>query len=329
MFKLTCVSVPSIIRISDLSIEKDVCVFGDGFDPGFHDVRFLTKEKLLALTPDGHIELYDIEDLSEAPQLKARFMLPIVYPERFHYPSVFHSASACAHLNAPDDNWIWTTNPADRVISVMTSPVTNLVISARIFFMDIPPTWFDVTSLNGRSVPWSSWGLQNSRHFSQKVPAFGVGGSRVIWAVPISGSSSNNPLFQLHMADFNPSAVAGGIGKVVRDGEPISFDSQHPGYMRRDDQQVTTYLPFVEVVNDRIFNATVHDILLHEKSVLIFTTKPGTQYVSVFPHVELMTRMLTISSIRHRQILRYSTCSHTALSSVSEDVLERMSPNLR
>ena len=146
--------------------------------------------------------------------------------------------------------------------------------------MDIPPTWFDATSRDGKSVPWSSWGPQNSRCFSQEILGYGVGGSRVIWAVLVSGSRSDEPQFQLHMTDFNPSAVARGIGKVVR--EPTTLKTPDPMYM----QDVTTYLPYVEMVNDRIFNVRVCSIILNEESMLLFTTEPEFELVSVFLPVE-------------------------------------------
>ncbi|KAG1748404.1 uncharacterized protein EDB91DRAFT_878106 [Suillus paluster] len=244
----------------------DVCVVGKGNE--LSDVNFFTKEKVLALSSDGHIELYDVEDLSKAPQLQARFILP-VHTELgvFHHPSVFHSAASCAHLAIPDDNWIWTTNPADRVISVVWAfPSSVFVISARIFFMDIHPTWFDATSKDGRSIPWSSWGPQNSRYFPEEMlgreglRSLGMGGSRVIWAVPVAG---NDSFSQFHVADFNPSAVARGMGNVVR--EPTISTGLKP------DIQVTTYLPFVEVVRKCVIHGSLWDIVLDEEGMVVLT----------------------------------------------------------
>ncbi|KAG0700345.1 hypothetical protein DFH29DRAFT_932677 [Suillus ampliporus] len=229
----------------------DICVMGEGNE--LYDIHFLTNEKLLGLTSDGHIELYDVEDLSKAPQLQARFILP-VHTElgAFRHPSVFHSAASCAHLKT-HDHWIWTTNPADRVISVVwVSPSSAFVISARIFFMDIPPTWFDATSKDGRSVPWSSWGKDCAQ--------LGMGGSRVVWVTPDPDDASSS---QLHMADFNPSAVARGIGNVVR--KPTTSTGLHP------DTQVTTYLPFVEVVRECDIDGFIWDVVLDEKNMVILT----------------------------------------------------------
>ncbi|KAG2142969.1 hypothetical protein DEU56DRAFT_900305 [Suillus clintonianus] len=249
----------------------DICAIGNGNQ--LHDFRFLTKEKLLVLSSDNTIELYNIEDLSIAPQLQARFMLPIHYHQMlggFFHSLVFHNTGSHAHLAAPDNHWIWTTHPADQVIYMVFGPPSSaIIISARICFMDIPPAWFDVASEDGRSVPWSSWGPQNSRYFSedmfnsQVLPArtLGVGGSRVIRAVPVAGRSDSP--FRLHMMDFNPSAVARGIGKVVR--KPTSSMGL------QQDMQVRTYLPFVEVVHDQVFDGSPWSIAVNEEVVVVIT----------------------------------------------------------
>jgi len=86
------------------------------------------------------------------------------------------------------------------------------------------------------------------------------------------------------MTDFNPSAVARGIGKVVR--EPTISSGFLPGV------DVTTCLPFVDVDYDLTFDDAIHDILLDEERIVAFT-RAKTEPVSVFMAVELMK--LTIS----------------------------------
>ncbi|KAG0700087.1 hypothetical protein DFH29DRAFT_651373 [Suillus ampliporus] len=250
----------------------DICVIGE--DYVFVDICFLTKEKLLALTSRGHIELYDVEDLSKAPQLQARFTLPICTPHnfRFQYPSVFHGASSCAHLVAPDERWIWTTNPADRVICVTDPFCRTFIITARVFF-SIPPSWFGATSEDGRTIPWSLWGPQNSRGFQDTTPrsVLGVGGSRVIWVVPKGPDDQS----LVHVMDFNPSAVARGFGKVVREATtintPLSPHSNPEQYI-----EATTYLPYVEVVGDRILNYCPSNVTVDEEQVLLFEAEDAT-----------------------------------------------------
>ncbi|KAG1737975.1 hypothetical protein EDB19DRAFT_2039741 [Suillus lakei] len=257
-----------ILSWQQRSPADDLCAISDGYE--LLDIRFITKEKLLALSSDGHVELYHTEGLSKAPQLHARFMLPIHGAEgTFDHPSTFHSAASCARLSLPEDDWIWTTNPADRVISVTWGfPSSVFIISARVFFMDIPPTWFDPTSTDGRSVPWSSWGPQNSRFFPEErfsrggLRVFGVGGSRVIWAAHVPGQDDSS--FQLHMMDFNPSAVARGIGKVISQPMMTCVRSL-------PDMDVTTYLPFVEVSDDKFYHGCLWEIVLDEEKMAILT----------------------------------------------------------
>jgi len=240
----------------------DIYLLDDGYT--LSETRFLTKEKLLALTSRCQIELYDVENLSKAPQLQARFMVPVT-PQflSLEYPSVFHSTSSCAHLAAPDEHWIWTTIPADRVICLETYyPRSIFVISARPFFMDIPSKWFDATSVYGLTIPWSSWGPQNSRCFLQSVDSrfspFGVGGSRVVWSV--IGQS-----WRMNMTDFNPSAVARGVGKVVR--EPTTIPASMYGFT----QDVTTYLPYTEAVDNHARPFCLYGVLVDEERILILT----------------------------------------------------------
>ena len=286
-----CLVQPTAQRF-DWSVSKDVYVLDDDYT--LFDIRFLTKEKLLAVTSRSHIELYNVDNLSTAPQLQARFILPVTPQSLFlAFPSVYHSTWSCAHFAAQDERWIWTTISADRVICCMSySPMSIFVISARLFCMDIPPTWFDRNSYDGLAVPWSSWGPQNSRCFLQhsNLP-FGVGGSRIIRTVVDDG-----PWVRMHMTDFNPSAVARGIGKVVR--EPTTF----PVSMSSFTEDVTTYLPYVEVVNDRRFPRLIDRVILDEERVLMFTsTRVGTT-VGALSAVDIMK--LTISLSRRWWISR-------------------------
>jgi hypothetical protein len=263
--------VLSIVLWFDLIFEKDICGLDD--DYFLNDIRFLTKEKLLCLTSHTVIELYNVEDLSEAPQLEARFALPVSSQTlRFEYPSIFHSAASCARVVEPDEQWIWTTAPADRVISIAARlPWSIFVISARLFFMDVPPIWFDPSSEDGLTVPWTSWGPQNSRCFLEDLdipPRFGVGGTRIVRAVYYYPSNV------MRMYDFNPSAVTRGIGKVVR--EPTTFPTSRYAFK----QDVTTCLPYVEVANNyREFDRSFYDITLDEEKVLIFS-RLNTESVS-------------------------------------------------
>jgi len=174
----------------------------------------------------------------------------------FKYPSVCHDVPGCAHLMTPDECWIWVTNPADRIICVTGNLDWMFVITARLFFMDIPPTWFNtITEEDGLTVPWLSWGPHNTRFFRlPDTSIFEVGGSRAIWA--------DGP--EVRMQDFNPSTVACGIGKVVRKSTSFPLPQiKFEQYLR-----VTTYLPYVEVVSDHTLQTS--NVMLDEEMVVMF-----------------------------------------------------------
>jgi len=87
---------------------------------------------------------------------------------------------------------------------------------------------------------------------------FGLGESRVVQAVPVSGSVLDSH-YSLVLHDFNPSAVARDIGRVVRG----------PSTSEVCGQNVTTYLPYVEVANHRILSDDCHDIIMNEEKMLL------------------------------------------------------------
>jgi hypothetical protein len=145
--------------------------------------------------------------------------------------------------------------------------------------MDIPPSWFNVISEEDEfTVPWLSWGPRNSRCFRLPPESIcEVGGSHVICVVQKDYGS------EVRMIDFNPSAVARGIGKVVREHTTFSWHNKNlEQYL-----PVTTYLPYAEVVNDRTLDT--FDVKLDEEKVVMFLD------VSVFLPVEAMK--LNISTI--------------------------------
>ncbi|KAG2344394.1 hypothetical protein BDR05DRAFT_989245 [Suillus weaverae] len=205
-------------------------------------------------------------------------------PYRIQCPPVFHSASSCVHLATPDNYWIWTTNPANRVLCLSdwgSGPF--IVITARLFFVNIPPLWFDATSEDGLSVPWSPWGPQNGRCFPGRRIC-GAEGSHVVLFAPVGPYNDQDPV-PVRMMDFNPSAVARGIGKVVR--EATTYHRFH-----RDAMSVTTYLPYVEVVSSCILHVRPLAFASEEEQVALLE-----QPMSVLPPVELMKLNISLSRI--------------------------------
>jgi hypothetical protein len=104
----------------------------------------------------------------------------------------------------------------------------------------------------------------------------------VVWSV--AGDSWDQ--FRMHMTDFNPSAVARGVGKVVR--EPTLIPSGN-GFT----QDVMTYLPYMEVVNDYRYPFVLHGILVDEERILILTQADTSVGVSL--PGELMKLMNSLS----------------------------------
>ena len=61
-----------------IRVSKRTCVLGERHD--LLEIRFLIRERLPTLTSRTKIERYDVEDLSNAPSLQAKFILPELCP---------------------------------------------------------------------------------------------------------------------------------------------------------------------------------------------------------------------------------------------------------
>ena len=94
----------------------------------------------------------------------------------------------------------------------------------------------------------------------------------------------------MHMLDFNPSAVMRGIGNVVR--EPTTIPASESGFM----EDVTTYLPYVDVVKDNCYISLDVDtvVIIDEERMLVFYIH---EIVSVFPPVELIKLTISLNRI--------------------------------
>lgn len=90
--------------------------------------------------------------------------------------------------------------------------------------------------------------------------------------------------------DFNPSAVARGIGKVVR--EATTYHRFH-----RDAMSVTTYLPYVEVVSSCILHVRPLAFASDEEPVVLLE-QPDNR---VGARVEIIGPQST-SSLMHNTI---------------------------
>ncbi|KAG2031222.1 hypothetical protein BDR03DRAFT_1016308 [Suillus americanus] len=156
----------------------------------------------------------------------------------------------------------------DRLICVKTRFVPRfIVISPRAFDAHMTPLFMDCDP-----VAWEIWGPTHCRSFvlERRHHLFAVGGMRFAWSAAISDTQGTS--IQLHLADFNPSAVAHGIGRVIHDPVMTSAFSN---------DAVTTSLPYVEVVSSQCYPlGCISRIILDEERLLLFTSN-GTNTVDL------------------------------------------------
>lgn len=215
------------------------------------DFCFLGNERLLIVSRD--LKLYSIEDLSQAPRPLACFLMPVsVTGIQCLLPmdDIAHSSQ----LQMQAQRTLWTSDPKNRILSLITRTrdATNsftFVISTRIFF-DPQAGVFDGMA----EIPWEYWGPSNARVFVHNWRCrVGVSGNRVLQAFPTTDATAENHPedmdYKLHMMDFSPLAVERrqGLGIVVTEPSTIEITESA--------ETLTTSLPYVEVVSDRVFGA--------------------------------------------------------------------------
>ncbi|KAG1886451.1 hypothetical protein F4604DRAFT_1675367 [Suillus subluteus] len=224
-----------------------------------HGVQFLNAERLLVMAGLGYIEVYDIKDLCQVPKRLAIFELPCGGLSIVSSTASYLSPSCVRHVSA-GNQWIWKTNTMDRLICVKTRFTPRfIVISPRAFDAYMTPLWMD-----SDPVAWEMWGPTNCRCFllDKRHDIFAVGGTRFAWSAPISNTQDTS--IQLHVADFNPSTVVRGIGRVIH--EPVTTSVFI-------DDAVTTSLPYVEVVSSQVYpTGCISRIMLDEERLLLFTS---------------------------------------------------------
>ncbi|KAG2367589.1 hypothetical protein BDR07DRAFT_1393007 [Suillus spraguei] len=145
---------------------------------------------------------------------------------------------------------MWISDPKHRLLSLATwNSDLYFVISTRVFF---EPDLVDSERIV--EVPWQSWGPSNARVFTHRFSCrLGVRGSRALYAFPAAGTEvGDNSIateYRLHLMDFSPLAVKRhhqqGLGTIMNKPstvEPIQTE-----------ERITTSMPYVEVVSDRVF----------------------------------------------------------------------------
>ncbi|KAG2127608.1 uncharacterized protein EDB93DRAFT_1270125 [Suillus bovinus] len=182
------------------------CILGGPIlDPDFDeiDICFLGHDRFLVSNDD--LKLYSIEDMSRAPLLLTRFLLPSSAVNLRCFTLTDDIArSSHPQMHAPQVAWI--SDPKHRLISLITwDSELYFIISTRIFF--------ELDFVNSERIPWESWGPLNARIFPhQSSCKLGVSGSRALYAFTVGVEESDDGLieieYRLHLMDFSPLAIA-------------------------------------------------------------------------------------------------------------------------
>lgn len=230
---------------------------------------FLGNDRLLTVSKD--LRLYSIENLSQAPQLLACFLMPVSVTSIDSPTTMNDDIARNGGLQLHAQRTMWTSDPKNRLLG-FTAQIQNdasnsftFVISTRIFF--------DLQVGRMATIPWECWGPLNSRIFPHDPQCdFDVCGNRVLHTFPAtSGKDSSQDMgYKLHLMDFSPLAVERrqGLGKVV--SEPSTID------ITESAEKLTTFLPYVVVEFDRTFDADqLIDIWFEGDR--IYLPKPNTE----------------------------------------------------
>jgi hypothetical protein len=206
------------------------------------DFCFLGNDRLLVVAEE--LKLYSIEDMSQMPQLLARFSMPVTFSDARCFLPADHTEHSSPQTQAQQT--MYTSDPQNRLLYILPEAAHVYIISTRIFF-----------NLDGRAaampVPWECWGPSNTRIFAHGDECrVHVCGNRVLKAT-LFGMLGGLSQFSLHMMDFSPLAVTNmrDVGRVVKEPSTIVIHSDD-----WDDgpvESLTTSLSYVHVVLDGRF----------------------------------------------------------------------------
>ncbi|KAG1855343.1 hypothetical protein DFJ58DRAFT_880858 [Suillus subalutaceus] len=181
---------------------------------GSIDFCFLENNRLLVVIED--LKLYSIEDMSQAPQLLACFLPPLLLSNMqclFPMDDIEHSAQ----LQMQARQTMHTPDATSQLLCLIASDLV-FVISTRIFF-----------DLDGIAVavpiPWDHWGPSNTRVLEHPDPSrfkIHVRGNRVLQSFEVDTGSIQ---YKLRMMDFSPLAVTNRRGS--RTSGERAIDDRH------------------------------------------------------------------------------------------------------
>ncbi|KAG1760924.1 hypothetical protein EDD22DRAFT_47872 [Suillus occidentalis] len=209
------------------------------------DFLFLGNDRLLVITDNLH--LYLIEDMSQAPELLAHFLMPFPLRLQCHLPmgDIEHSQT---HMQAQPT--MYTSDPAHRLICLTAySPDASFYYGTQVFIISTR-IFFDLDGMTvATSIRWEHWGPSNVRIFTHPHGSrVHISGNRVLQALRVPVGSGDSE-FILHLMDFSPLAMTNsrGLGQVVNEPSTIEVFTRKTG--RRSRRSLTTSMPYVQVVS--------------------------------------------------------------------------------
>ncbi|KAG1727721.1 hypothetical protein EDB19DRAFT_2042758 [Suillus lakei] len=226
------------------------------------DFCFIGNNRLVVVA--DYLKLYSIEDMSQAPELLARFVLPVQLP--------VDGIACSSQPQMQAQPTMYTSDPKHRLLCITTSMYLCIVyiISTRIFF--------DLDEMAvAMPIPWKCWGPSNTRIFRYPLAhtdkcKVHISGNRVLPSLPVHTPISNRTL---RIMDFSPLAVTNrrGLGRVVR--EPSTLKITDPVCKFNGPEEcLTTSLPYVEVVLDRKFRLdNLEDIWIDKDRIYLLSDK--------------------------------------------------------
>ncbi|KAG2151234.1 uncharacterized protein EDB93DRAFT_305364 [Suillus bovinus] len=214
------------------------------------DFCFLGNDRLLVVASD--LEVYSIADMSQTPQLLACFRLPLrLWRIQCLLPI---DDIERMQVQAQPQTVRYTSDPTHQLLCLTASYNTAtliFIISTRIFF-DLDGVVATVPK------PWECWGPSNTRIFRHPYSTqVHVSGSRVLQVFAL-GTPGTRPMeYEVHLMDFSPTAAKNrrGLGRVVREPSAIEISSFMESATEEENLEITTSLPYVEVVSDRKLGA--------------------------------------------------------------------------
>ncbi|KAG1720374.1 hypothetical protein EDB19DRAFT_574829 [Suillus lakei] len=209
------------------------------------DFCFIGNDRLLIF--GDNLKLYSIEDMSQAPQFLACFLMPVSMTSIGFTECILPMDDIAYSTQMQARQTMWTSDPKNRLLMLLVITFRStlvFIISTRMFFNP------DFSEGMQNKIPWKDWGPLNSRAFRpHRQCRVGISGNRVLLASPADVHATE---YNLQVMDFSPLAVERreGFGRVVKESSMTKITDPES----EEEVTLTTNLPYVEVVLDRTFD---------------------------------------------------------------------------